>query len=140
MTLNFLPVVNRFALTVMAISGAMAATATVHAADTSSPAFISATASDGYIRAGVKAFKRGQYAKTVTFQKAALKSKLSPRKAAIAQSNLCAAYGAMGEYGSASEACETALTLRPDYAPALSNKAALRVEMAKAPTLTSGGQ
>jgi len=46
----------------------------------------------------------------------------------------------MGEYGSASEACETALTLRPDYAPALSNKAALRVEMAKAPTLTSGGQ
>ena len=140
MTLTFPPIFARLALIAMTASGFLLTTATVQAADTKAASFVSATASDGNIRAGVSAFQKGDYAKAITFQKAALNGRMSPRKAAVAQSNLCAALGAMGEFDLAKEACDEALSLRPNYKPAITNKSALRVELAKVPAQSIGGQ
>lgn len=89
------------------------------------------SASDGNIRAGAKAFKKGDFAKSAMFSRVAIKSSLSNKREAIAQSNLCAAYGAMGEMEQARLSCETALKLRPGYEPAVANKAALRYKLAQ---------
>ena len=51
--------------------------------------------------------------------------------AAIAQSNLCAAYAAMGDMDDAKAACDAAIELRADYAPAIANKTALTVKLAE---------
>lgn len=102
--------------------------------------FVISTTADGNIRAGVNAFKQGDYKKAAVFQKAALKGKMRAKKAAIAQSNLCAAYGAMGELEAAREACTAALSLRPDYAPAMTNQAQVTVKLAAREGVTAGGQ
>lgn len=102
--------------------------------------FVIATTADGNIRAGVNAFKQGDYSKAAAFQKEALKGSMRAKKAAIAQSNLCAALGAMGELDAAREACGTALSLRPGYAPAQTNQAALAVKLAAREGVTAGGQ
>ncbi len=86
---------------------------------------------DGKIRAGVSAFKKGDYSKSVSFHRAALKSSLSARKAGIAQSNLCAAYAKLEMMDKAQAACFAALELRPGYAPAKANKAALTIRLAQ---------
>lgn len=102
--------------------------------------FVIATTADGNVRAGVNAFKQGDYAKSAAFQKQALKANMRAKKAAIAQSNLCAALGAMGDLDAAREACATALSLRPDYAPAMANQSALSVKLAAREGVTAGGQ
>ncbi len=96
-----------------------------------SPAFQVKTTSDGSIRAGVRAYKKGKYEKAVTYHLAALKAGLSPKRAGIAHSNLCAAYGELGQMEAAKTACATALELRPEYALALANKTALGVKLAQ---------
>ena len=115
------------AATMITAASAMAADNTAAA----SADFKVATTSNSVIRAGVSAFKKGDYEKSVTFTRAALKSSLSDRRAAIAQSNLCAAYGKLGEMDLAQEACAIALELRPGYAPAEQNKAALTIRFAQ---------
>ena len=115
------------AATVLSAASAMAA-------DTTAPAnagFEVASTTNGNIRAGIKAFKKGDYQRSVTFTKAALKGKMSDRREAIAQTNLCAAYGELGELELASEACDTALELRPGYAPAVANRDALTIKLAQ---------
>ena len=101
------------------------------AADIAVDGFTVSTTTDGRIRSGVKAFKKGDYKKAVSFHRAALKTSLSPRKAGIAQSNLCAAYAKLEMMDEAQAACTSALELRPDYAPAQANKAALTIKLAQ---------
>jgi len=81
---------------------------------------------DGKIRAGVRAFKQGDLDKAAMFMRSSLKGGMNTKKQAIAQSNLCAIYGAMGESERAANACNKALKLRPNFAPALANNSALQ--------------
>ena len=101
------------------------------AAPQTTATFVAKSAADGQIRAGAKAFKQGQFERSITYSRAALKSSLSSKRAAIAHSNLCAAYASIGEMDKASTACASALELRPGYEPALTNKAALTVRLAQ---------
>ena len=119
---------------------AMIATATLLsaagaiAADQTAPAqagFETATTTNGKVRLSIKAFKKGDFERSAAFSKSALKSSMSDRRAAIVHTNLCAAYGEMGELEQAAEACDTALELRPDYQPALVNREALTVRLAQ---------
>ena len=58
--------------------------------------------------------------------RSSLKDGMSPKREAIAQSNLCAIYGVMGESERAAGACKKALKLRPSFAPALANNNVLQ--------------
>lgn len=108
---------------------------------TDTQGFTAATAADPKIRTAASEFRQGDFAKSVAFSKAALKGKMKKSKQAVAQSNLCAAYGAMGELELAKTACDAALAIRPNYAPAMANRAALAVRVAAtAPTSQAGGQ
>ncbi|MGB0906227.1 MAG: tetratricopeptide repeat protein [Maricaulaceae bacterium] len=100
------------------------------AADTTSPIYQVKNASGGVISAGAKEFRKGNFKKSITYSNAALKSSLSKRRQAIAQSNLCAAYAELGDFNKAGKACTKALVLRPGYAPAAANKAALTIQLA----------
>jgi len=86
---------------------------------------------DGVIKLGVKAFKKGDYAKSVALNKAALRNGLSKRKKAVAQSNLCASWAMLGDLVQAEKACEAALDLRPDYNAARANMDLLTVKLAE---------
>ena len=118
----------------IAMLGMTLPAASAMAADTSAPAvseYVVASGGDSLIRSGAKAFKRGNAERAVTLTRAALKGNLSSKRAAIAQSNLCAAYASLGDMESAKTACDTALELRPDYEPAQNNKAALTYQLAQ---------
>jgi len=89
------------------------------------------TTTNGKINAGVAAYKRGDFEKAAMFMRSSLKDGLSKSRQTIAQSNLCAIYGAMKETHRASEACKKALELRPDYSPALANNNTLKIKYAQ---------
>ncbi len=130
---NFMKPALKPAMAVMAaltLTTALPA-ASAMAADTTVDSFTVSTTTDGRIRLGVKAFKKGDFSKSVRLHRAALKTSLSPRKAGIAQSNLCAAYAKLEMMDEAEAACTAALELRPDYAPAQANKAALTIRLAQ---------
>ncbi len=98
------------------------------AADVTQPtaaSFVVTSAADGRIRAGVSAFNKGDFERSISFSRAALKTPLSSKRAAIVHSNLCAAYAGAGDLEKASEACATALEMRPGYDAAETNQAAL---------------
>ena len=88
-------------------------------------------ATDGVIKMGVTAFNKGDYAKSVAMNKAAIRSGISKRKKAIAQSNLCASWAMLGDLVQAEKACEAALELRPDYDPAVANMNLLTIKLAQ---------
>lgn len=113
-------------LTLPAVS-AMAADVTPQ----TSASFVVKSSADSHIRSSARAFKRGNTEKSIRYSHLALKSGLSPKRAAIAHSNLCAAYAVLGDMEAASEACDTALELRPDYEPAITNSSALTVKLAQ---------
>lgn len=121
-------------LTAAIILGLTLTSASAMASDktASTPGFQVTSAATSHIRSGAKAFKKGEYAKSAMYSRVAIQSSLSNRREAIAQSNLCAAYGAMGEMENARLACISALELRPGYEPAIANKAALTYKLAKA--------
>lgn len=96
-----------------------------------STAFVAQSAADAQIRAGAKAFRKGEFERSITYSRRALKSSLSSKRAAIAHSNLCAAYGSLGDMEKAATSCASALELRPGYEPAVTNKAALTVQLAQ---------
>ncbi len=89
------------------------------------------TSTDYYVKAGAKAFKKGDYNRSVAYSNKAIDKGLSSKREAIAYSNLCAAHGALHETAAAAEACDKALELRPDYAPAQANQAGLRTLFAQ---------
>ena len=103
--------------------------ASAMAAEAQTGNFIVSKTTDGLIKLGVKAYKRGDYKRAVKMNEQALRSSLSKRKLAIAQSNLCASYAKLDMMDEAHSACATALELRPDYAPAQNNKAALTIRL-----------
>ncbi len=89
------------------------------------------TTTDYRVKKAAKAFKKGEFERSIAYSNQALNAGLSRKRKAIAYSNICAAEASLGNMEAASKACDSALDLRPDYAPALSNKAALRVMLAQ---------
>ncbi len=83
------------------------------------------------VRVAVKAFKKGDYERSVRLNQQALRKGLSSSRASVAQSNICASYAMLGELEKAGEACQAALDLKPDNDVASANKAALTVRMAQ---------
>lgn len=88
-------------------------------------------ATNGAVKLGIKAYHKGDYAKSVALHKSALRQGLSSRKAAIVHSNLCASWAKLGDYVQAETACETALELRPGYEPAQANMDRLTIKLAQ---------
>ena len=88
-------------------------------------------ASDGLIRSGIKAFNKGNFEKAVSLNKAVIRIRPSRRKTAVAQANLCASLGKLGDMAQAELACEAALNLNPDLETAKSNRNLLRVHLAQ---------
>ncbi len=88
-------------------------------------------ATNGAVRLGIKAYSKGDYARSVALHKSALRQGLSSRKAAIVQSNLCASWAKLGDYVQAEIACEKALELRPGYEPAKANMERLTIKLAQ---------
>lgn len=117
-------------LAALAITATLPA-ASVMAADATTGNFVVKSTTDGRIKLGVKAFKKGNYEKTISITRSALNTGLSPKKAAIAHSNLCAAYAKIEMLDEATQACAAALELRSDYEPAISNKASLTIRLAQ---------
>jgi len=89
------------------------------------------SAQNKLIRSGVKAFEKGNYAKAVSFNKAAIRIRPNKRKMIVAQSNLCASWAMLEEYEQAETACLAALKLDPAYEPAQANLDLLRVKLTK---------
>lgn len=117
-------------LTALAITATLPA-ASAMAADAPAGDFVVSSTTDGRIKLGVKAFKKGDFEKTVRMTRSALNTSLSPKKAAVAHSNLCAAYAKLEMLDEATQACAAALELRPNYAPAKTNKASLTIRLAQ---------
>ena len=101
------------------------------AAEAPADTFIVTSTTDGRIKLGVKAYNKGDFNKTVRATRSALKRGISSRKAAIAHSNLCAAYAKLDMMDEAKQACAAALELRPNYEPARHNKASLTIRLAQ---------
>ena len=110
---------------------AMLPTASAMATDAPAGNFVVQKTTDGRIKLGVKAFKKGDFEKTVRVTRSALNTSLSPKKAAIAHSNLCAAYAKLEMFDEAAQACSAALELRPGYEAAVTNKASLTIRLAQ---------
>ena len=119
------------ALTALMSVGLTLPAASAMAAEAPAHSFQVKSASGSTIGAGAKAFKKGDFEKSAMFSRVAIKSSLSNRREAIAQSNLCAAYGAMGDMENARLACKSAIKLRPDFAPAIANTKALTYKLAQ---------
>ena len=130
MTYATLKKVSLTTLAALAITATLPTTSAV-AADAAEGNFVVKTTTDGRIKLGVKAFKKGDFEKTVRVTRSALSKSLSPKKAAIAHSNLCAAYAKLEMFDEATQACAAALELRADYAPAMQNKSSLTIRLAQ---------
>lgn len=89
------------------------------------------SSSNSLIKSGVKAFKNGDYARSVGLNKAVIKIRPSRLKTAIAQANLCASYAKLEKMEQASDACEAALKLRPGLEVAQANQGLLRTRLAQ---------
>ncbi len=130
MTYTLLKKASLATLTALALTATLPSTSAM-ASDKVGDSFVVKSTTDGRIKLGVKAYKQGNYEKTVRMTRAALNTSLSPKRAAIAHSNLCAAYAKLDLLDEARQACVTALELRPNYAPAEANKASLTIRLAQ---------
>ena len=106
-------------------------TASAMASDIATGDFVVQKTTDGRIKLGVKAFNKGDFEKTIRVTRSALARSLSPKKAAIAHSNLCAAYAKLEMLDEAKQACAAALEIRPGYEAAQTNKASLTIRLAQ---------
>ncbi len=130
MTYAILKKVSLTALATLTVTAALPA-ASASATDANTGNFIVQKTTDGRVKLGVKAYKKGDYEKAVRVTRSALKTAMSPKKAAIAQSNLCAAYAQLEMLDQAQEACAAALELRPNLEAAEINKASLTIRLAQ---------
>lgn len=89
------------------------------------------SSSNSLIKSGVKAFNKGDYAKSISLNKAVISIRPSRVKTAIAHSNLCASYAKLEKMKEAADACETALKIRPGLDVAKANQALLRTRLAQ---------
>lgn len=88
------------------------------------PAFSVSSNATRSIGSAASAFEKGNFTKSVSFSRHALKQGLKKSRKTVAYSNLCAALGAQGEYGEAIEACDSAIKIAPTNWQAYSNRAA----------------
>lgn len=130
MTYAILKKVSLTALATLTVTATLPA-ASASATDANTGNFIVQKTTDGRVKLGVKAYKKGDYEKAVRVTRSALKTAMSPKKAAIAQSNLCAAYAQLEMLDQAQEACAAALELRPNLEAAEINKASLTIRLAQ---------
>jgi len=130
MTYTTLKKASLASLAALAITATLPS-ASAMASDASTSNFVVQKTTDGRIKLGVKAFKKGDFEKTVRVTRSALNTSLSPKKAAIAHSNLCAAYAKLEMLDKAQQACAAALELRPGYEAAETNKASLTIQLAQ---------
>ena len=124
--------INRLAIALIATAGLALPAASAMAADapTAAPVSFSVkTTTDYNVRAGVDAFRKGNFERSVAYNEAAIKSRMSAKRKAVAQSNLCAALANLGELEKAEAACDAALELRPDLKEAAQNKSALNFKL-----------
>jgi len=106
--------------------------ASAMAAEVPAGNFMVSSTTDGLIKLGVKRYKVGDYQQAVKLTEQAVRTRgLSKKRLAIAHSNLCAGYAKLDMMDDAKTACAKALELRPDYAPAQTNKAALTIQLAQ---------
>lgn len=77
------------------------------------------------IGSAATAFERGEFSKSVSFSKYALKQGLKKSRKTAAYNNLCAALGVQAKYEDALDACNKALNLKADNWRALSNRAVI---------------
>ncbi len=92
-------------------------------ASSTAPQFGVVSNATGSIGAAATAFERGDYAKSITFSRYALKQGLKKSRKATTYSNLCAALGAQGNFGEALTACNSALEIAPQNWQAYENRA-----------------
>ncbi len=117
---------NRFklaGLAMMAMAFSLPAFAGENVADTA-PQFSVKSNATRAIGSAASAFEGGDFAKSATFSRYALKQGLKKSRKTVAYSNLCAALGAQGEYGAAIEACDSAIKIAPTNWQAYTNRAA----------------
>ena len=112
----------------MALGLAFAAPVAAQTAQSqAAPSFIVKASSAQAIRMGVNAFRKSNFDQAVTYNIRALETGLSPKRKAIAYSNLCAAYGKLEDYAKAVEACNASLAIKAKTSEASQNlKAAQR--------------
>lgn len=123
--------IRKTLLTIAALS-LMAPAVSASATDASTAnVFTVKTTTDYRVKKAAKAFRKGEFERSIAYSNKALNAGLSSKRKAIAYTNICAAEASLGNMEAAAEACDSALNLRPDYAPAVSNKAALRVMLAQ---------
>jgi len=89
------------------------------------------TTTNGYVKMSVKAFKKGEYARSIAYSNRALNDGLSKSRRAIVYNNLCAAHAAIDDMESAAQTCDMALELKPGFELAENNKTALTVLLAQ---------
>lgn len=111
----------------LAVLGMMALPASAQdAAPKSQAEFTMRKTTNTAVKFAVSAFNDGDYMRSALYSEKALEAGLSPKRRAVAYSNLCAALGAAGKLDAALEACDQALTLRPTMSEALNNRGLVR--------------
>lgn len=95
------------------------------AMDNVAPQFSVSSNATRSIGSAASAFNKGNFSKSVSFSRHALKQGLKKSRKTVAYSNLCAALGAQGEFGAALEACDSAIKIAPTNWEAYSNRAAV---------------
>ena len=108
-------------------------TASAMAAEAPTGNFTVSKTTDGLIKLGVKAYKRGVYKRAVKMNEQALRSSLSKRKLAIAQSNLCASYAKLDKMDEAHSAVQRRLNYVRIMAPLKLIKRPLQFVWSKIP-------
>ena len=122
--MNFLPLGKSTIKTTIAAALFAAMASPALAADSSLQFTVESNATRS-ISSSASAFQKGDFRKSATFSKYALKQGLKKSRKAAAYSNLCAALGAQDEFESAKEACDRAIELNPKNWRALSNRAVI---------------
>lgn len=86
------------------------------------PQFAAHRTANGVVRAQYNAVTRGEWPEAIHFGEEILESGGAPGHKVAANTNLCAAYAATGEYEMAIEHCNAALERRDDAWRALNNR------------------
>jgi len=107
----------------------MSAFAVPALASDSAPQFGVQTNATRSIASSATEFRKGDFSKSITYSRHALKQGLKKSRKATAYSNLCAALGADGQFEDAKQACDKALKIAPQNAQAQVNRRAVTAHM-----------
>lgn len=113
----------RTLLAAMALAAASSSAGLAQNCD-ADPQFAAHRTANGVVRAQYNAVTRGEWPEAIHFGEEVLESGGAPGHKVAAQTNLCAAYAATGEYEMAIEACDAALERRSHAWRAMNNRGA----------------